>query len=120
MNIIPMNDISKLSFPDYAVLDINWIDTSHCIISLNGASLEQNNHVKHFDGCKLYIEFWDDLKISCYNHELAKWIVQKDDLIDICEITFDSDFIIRGFGMKTGLWVEYNFKSPKNIYADVP
>ncbi|WP_330986201.1 MULTISPECIES: hypothetical protein [Enterobacterales] len=119
MNIISMKDTNKLSFPDFSVLETKWVDKSHCIISLNGAVLESGDHVKQFDNCSLHIEFWDDLNITCYDHDLAKWVKQSDELNDICEMTFNNDLIIRGFGMKTGLWVEYLFKSPKNIYSKV-
>lgn len=119
MKLIPMKDINKLSFPDFSILETKWVDKSHCIISLNGAVLERSDHVEKFKSCSLHIEFWDGLNITCYDHDLAKWVDCSDELNDICEMIFNNDLIIRGFGMTTGLWVEYLFKSPRNIYSEV-
>ena len=112
--------LNKLSFPDFVVQKMTFFESKKRIdIYIDGAYLDINEG-KLFGSGHLF--FYDYKKIESKLYDNDKWIVlmpkNYDSLKSIEEFSYmKGDIYIKGFGKKTGKWIEYKIVSPK-IEAD--
>ncbi|NGX30332.1 MAG: hypothetical protein K940chlam4_01178 [Candidatus Anoxychlamydiales bacterium] len=108
--------LKKLSFPDFIVQKMTFFELKKRIeIYLNGAYLDINDG-KLFASGNLF--FYDYQKIEAKLYDNDKWIdlnpQNYDSLKSIEEFIYINDNVyIKGFGKKTGKWIEYKIVSPK-------
>ena len=109
MKFLTKTEIQKLSFPDLTEnmeFDISSreikIKTDSGFLSINGGS--------KLGSCKLIAQGWQSIKAVLYHAKTKQWenldINNIEKLIDICEFEFGEEIIFRGFGAKTGQWIE--------------
>jgi hypothetical protein len=106
-------ELKNLSFPDCIVQDM-WINVSDKV-----AEVKTDTGYLLFDGgtrlknCHLIIHDWEELQISRYWANKKKWeklnVEDVERLVDICEFVYGKNVVFRGFGEKTGQWVEIKF-----------
>lgn len=114
-----LNYLNYLSFPDFNVTNIKFESTNRYLkIQVDGAWLKDEKQEKELGQGDLKFESWADFNISQYNSNLDKWINiplnEFEAIKDICEIQSDeSQVYIRGFGNRSGMWIEYKINSPR-------
>ena len=114
---IAYSELSLLSFPDSQVLEIK-INTENKLLSLSvdNAYLDRNSGI-NIDGGILTINDWEQFEAKIYSSE-GGWYNEFDELKDIGEFTVsDGQIKLKGFGKKTGQWVEYVFFNPKAYFT---
>ncbi len=111
--------LSKLSFPDFNILKINLnFDEKKMVIFVDGACLDDQKGVsKQLGKGELRFSNWQSFSVRLFNHESNTWIFLPDTnlelLKDICEFQHRNDiFYLRGFGIKSGRWLEYKIEHP--------
>ena len=110
---IAYSELNLLSFPDSQVLEIK-INTENKLLSLSvdNAYLDQNAGVNTDSGI-LTINDWEQFETKIYSSE-GEWCNDFDELKDIGEfLVSDGQIKLRGFGKRTGQWVEYIFSNAK-------
>jgi hypothetical protein len=108
---IAYSELGLLSFPDAQVLEIK-INTENKLLSLSvdNAYLDKNAGV-NIDGGILTINDWEQFETKIYSPE-REWYNDFDELKDIGEFTVsDGQIKLKGFGKRTGQWVEYIFSN---------
>jgi hypothetical protein len=115
-------NLSRLSFPDFNVLEINLsINEKILNIYVDGAYLEdQKGGGKQLGKGKLSFKNWQSFSVRLFNNDMKNWIVLPhsdfEHLKDICEFQNKNQTIcLRGFGIKSGRWLEYKIE---NSYID--
>ncbi len=106
---IAYSELSLLSFPDSQVLKINInIENKLLSLSVDNAYLDRNSGI-NIDGGILTINDWEQFEAKIYSSE-GVWSNDFDELKDIGEFTVSDEQIkLKGFGKRTGQWVEYAF-----------
>lgn len=115
MRILNNDEIEKLSFPDYHVEFIHIDDLKKIAkIETDGAYLLSTEGIR-LKKCELTIKNWQSIDIALYRASTKQWenlsLSNIDNLSDICEFEYGKDIIFRGFGQKTGQWIELKFKN---------
>jgi hypothetical protein len=113
MIFLTQMELQKLSFPDSEVKDMKInsiqklmeIDADSCYLDLNGG--------KRLFNCKVQLRNWRNLEILLYESSAEELKILEPDsaemLVDICEFVYGEKIIFKGFGKKTGQWIEYDF-----------
>lgn len=112
MHILNNHEFQQLSFPDAQILEMQLLaEEQTLVVQLDSAwlaheSLEQTNIV---------LKNWDVLHIRLFEYKQQKWqdlsLSSIDYLKDICEAELSkSEVVFRGFGHKTGQWIEYKIQ----------
>lgn len=117
MEII-VNNFDNLCFNDWPIDNMSLdLPLKNLEIKTQGAYLNVNDRTKHLDNCLIKISNWQSIKISIYDHEKEEWFQVKDDMIDFLkeidglEVN-GGQLFFRGFGRKTGKWVEFAVTNP--------
>jgi hypothetical protein len=113
MNLLTRAEIKKLSFSDYVVEDMRFDIFNRVMkITTNGGFLSVNGGVK-LKSCHMIVKDWQLLNARLYRTKTKKWekldTSDLESLIDICEFCYGEEIIFRGFGVKTGQWIELIF-----------
>jgi hypothetical protein len=111
-------DLNKLSFADYAIeamaLDIKMKILD---IKIDGASFKLNENWKKLGMGTIKIFDWKKIAISMYDSKGQKWVnlgeSNWDNLKEICEIELNETLCLKGFGKRTGQWIQFDILSPK-------
>lgn len=103
----------KLSFPDCAVKDMHFDITNRVVkIKTNGGYLAINGGTS-LKFCKLIVKDWLTMNVALYRAKTKKWeklsLDNIENLLDICEFVYGKKIIFRGFGSRTGQWIEIVF-----------
>jgi hypothetical protein len=113
MRLLTENEMKQLSFPDCIVEEMKF-DIPQKIVKIKTdiGYLSSDGGVK-LKNCELIIRDWSELKVSLYRAATKQWekldVNQIEKLVDICEFEYDKKIIFRGFGKKTGQWIEVVF-----------
>lgn len=113
MNLLTKSEIQNLSFPDYKIENMKF-DIPNRIIEIitNGGYLSINGGIR-LKSCRLFVKNWQSIEVKLYRTQTKQWEkLNTDDmekLIDICEFEYGEKIIFRGFGAKTGQWIELVF-----------
>jgi len=113
MSLLTKVEMQKLSFPDYKIESMR-INVPNRIMEImtNGGYLSIGGGIR-LKFCKLAIKNWQSIEAKLYRAQTKQW--EKLDanniekLIDICEFECEEKIIFRGFGDKTGQWIELVF-----------
>lgn len=113
MNRLTKLEIENLSFPDSDVENMS-LCFDHCTLEIKTDSCYLNvNGGKRLFGCVVKLIKWRMVNISLYESSTEEIKILSpetaDNLVDICEFEFGDKIIFKGFGAKTGQWVEYVF-----------
>lgn len=108
---------SKLNFTDHIVnsMLLNF-KLKTLELKTDGVSLKSNDKWKELGEATIKISNWKSIMISIYETKEKKWKnldeSNYDTLKEICEADFNNNMILRGFGKKTGQWLQYEIISP--------
>lgn len=110
MRFLTHAELQKLSFPDCIVEDM-LIDilNRELKIKINSGFLSINGGIK-LRSCKLTVKNWQAINAKLYRAKTEQWenldANNIEKLVDICEFEFGEKITFRGFGAKTGQWIE--------------
>jgi hypothetical protein len=116
--------IKEFVFSDYCIESMSVDKDAKCIlVKIDGALLVINDTYHEYEEVQIKIFNWDKICISLYENEEKKWVeIQNTDidtLEEINEIEENGNLILRGFGAKTGKWLEYVIEKPMvKIFAN--
>lgn len=110
MNLLTIDEIRELSFPDCIVENMLFdIPNRIMTIKTNSGFLSIKEGIK-LGSCKLTIENWQSLNATLYRTKTKKWenlnINNIESLVDICEFEYSEEIIFRGFGIGSHQWIE--------------
>ncbi len=113
MELMTEVEKQKLSFPDYEVKDMRFDIASRVVeIETDGGYLAINGGMS-LKFCKLKVKDWLAMSAALYRAKTKKWeklsLGNIEDLSDICEFVYGKEIIFRGFGSRTGQWIEIIF-----------
>lgn len=113
MRLLTENEMKQLSFPDCIVEEMNFdIPGKTVKIKTDIGYLSSDSGVK-LKNCEIIIRDWSELKVSLYRAASKQWekldVNQIEKLVDICEFEYGKKIVFRGFGKKTGQWIEVVF-----------
>lgn len=112
--------LQDLSFPDSQVTEMRLdMEQGQFEVLIDGAHLdaEDAHGGSVLPEGRLLIEDWESLEIRQFNPVSETWdnvpIKSADGLKDLCEVSFKTNIVLRGFSAKSGQWTEYKFTAPK-------
>jgi len=116
---LELDEINRLSFPDFNVLEIQFDPKiKYLYIKIDGAWFEtENSKGKELKEGTMRFHSWENIILKKYDINCSKWILiaatEFEPIKDICEFQITKKNIyLRGFGKQSGLWVEYELVSP--------
>lgn len=110
MKLLTQAELQKLSFPDCVVEDmvIN-IPNKELKIKTDSGFLSIDGGIT-LKSCRLIAKNWRTIKAMLYRAKTECWenldVNNIEKLVDICEFEFSEKIIFRGFGARTGQWIE--------------
>lgn len=117
MEIINLLELQNLSFPDCQILKM-FIDMNNKIAEIytNSGYINLRGGINLLN-CQIILKNWASIDIALYNSKTKIWEKLNssniDYLDDICEFNFGELIIFKGFGKRSGQWIEYSFKNPE-------
>ena len=113
MNLLTKAEMQNLSFPDYKIENMKFdIPNRIMEIMTNGGYLSLNGGIR-LKSCRLVVKNWESIEAKLYRTQTKQWenldASDIEKLMDICEFECGEKIIFRGFGAKTGQWIEFIF-----------
>lgn len=118
MKVLSETMIKNLSFPDAKVTKMEFFFEKKILkIYVTSAWLDLKEGIKLEKGV-LFFNDWKSLLAKRFDPEKKTWsnvnLDSIEQLKDICEVVFSGRSVsLRGFGIKSGHWIEVDITSPK-------
>lgn len=112
------DQFKKLNFSDFNIESMTLDKVSKIVtIKIEGARLKENYDWLVLSHVLIKIYSWYEISILLYETNNSTWLSlnqdEYDPLKEICETNTDNKLTLKGFGKRTGQWVEYIFFNAK-------